>query len=129
LERASAPIGPGHRLFKSADNQIVLEIAGSGSRGLAVHSTAPVVAETWSHYAVVHGAGEYRLYIDGLLMGSVPVPEVGPFSFWGDVCLGSTHERRARLAGRLDEIIFYNRALGAPEINRISQLRTSPCRQ
>ena len=79
---------------------------------------------------MVADAGELRLYINGALMGSAPVPKASPTSsFWGDVSLGSTHERRAHLAGRIDEIVFYNRALGAPEIKRISQLRTGPCRQ
>ncbi|MBI2681259.1 MAG: winged helix-turn-helix domain-containing protein [Candidatus Solibacter usitatus] len=129
LERANALRGPGHRLFKSPDNRIVLEIAGDTSPGQAVHSTSPVTAETWNHYAVVVDAGERRLYINGTLMGSVAVPKADPIRFWGDVCLGSTHERSAHLAGRVDEIVFYNRALGEPEIRRISQLRTdSPCR-
>jgi len=130
LERANALRGPGHRLFKLPDNRIVLEIASDNPRGQAVYSTGTVIAETWSHYAVVADAGEHRLYINGTLMGSVPPPKAGPFSFWGDVCVGSTHKGRARLAGRIDEIVFYNRALGAPEIKRISQLRTEgPCRQ
>ncbi len=131
LERASTGRGPGHRLFKSLDNQINLEIDGNISPRQSVHA-GPVIAGSWRHYAVVSNGGELALYIDGTLMGNVPVPK-NPNVFnewWGDVCVGATHQRRARLTGRIDELAFYNRALEAWEINRIYELsRTSSCRQ
>lgn len=91
----------------------------------------PVAPRTWVHLATTYDGATARLYVDGVLAGSMPITG----SFAADttpVILGgngndATGVPTELFPGRIDEIMLYRRALSADEIARLhaGELRTT----
>ena len=84
----------------------------------AVQGTTALQPSRWHHLTISRARGTLNLYLDGRLDGSGQVPDVVPVpnKIW--LRLGSTEASAALMAGRLDEVEIYNRALTADEIFR-----------
>ena len=91
--------------------------------------TAPVAQPTalepglWYHFAAVHDSRNITFAVNGRVAGAAPTK---PRSFgerWFTANFGGDHDRKSFLAGSLDELQLYNRALGATEIQDLYQSR------
>jgi arabinan endo-1,5-alpha-L-arabinosidase len=80
-----------------------------------VHSaTAPI--NNWQHVAITYDSAIMKLYIDGNLIGSMPRADM--FSNSGGVFgLGANYGWDAAFKGQIDELIVYDYALSALDIN------------
>jgi hypothetical protein len=80
---------------------------------------------TWVHVALTHDGTTLRLYQDGKEVASAPyarpqMPDTTP------ICIGCNQNgpgdsaNDETLAGRLDEVMLYSRALSAAEVARLA---------
>ncbi len=88
--------------------------SGGGFSGVIVPNTLPT--NEWTHIAGTYDGTTFRLYVDGLLVGSA------------NGSLGTTNSDALKIGGSggcdyflgtLDEITIYNRALSGPEIQQV----------
>jgi Concanavalin A-like lectin/glucanases superfamily len=89
-------------------------------------STQQAPLYTWVHVALSHDGATLRLYQDGNMVASVPYAQ--PLMSDGTpLCLGCNQNgpgdsaNDETLAGRLDEVLLYNRALSAAEIAQLGR--------
>jgi hypothetical protein len=79
-----------------------------------------VAGNTWAHVAVTLQAATARIYINGVLMGSLPNVTLNPDDVGtGPHFFGRTRFSNPYFDGILDEIVIYNRALTASEIQEL----------
>jgi len=82
-----------------------------------VDSTTPITTGVWYHVAAARGASSLQLYVNGQLVGQTSVSFAQDYGslplFFGTS--GQSYWDR-KLAGKLDEVSLYNRALSASEI-------------
>jgi len=113
-----------------APNGVVTNLAGDvlyynvtsadGTKTAEVDSTVIVTTNVWYHVAGVRGPNFLQLYVNGQLQGQVSVNF--PQSYGNlPVYFGTSGESYwdGKLAGQLDEVSIYNRALSASEIAAI----------
>ncbi len=125
LERAATEKDPGHRVFKSQEDRIVLGAGDQSTPERFVTTSEPVRAGAWYHLVVIADGGSRFLYMNGRFIGKTALPAANPNPFHfglGDVYIGATQRQSDFLDGWVDEIGFYNRALSASEIVRIYRL-------
>jgi len=109
------------RLWKSGENRIVFALRTPAGT-VRVTSRTVVVPEPWYHVAVTSIRGRWSSVSmahwklkQGLPVGqveSLSPPRAARF-------VGATHEGKRLLKGKLDEALFYNRALTAAEIQSL----------
>jgi hypothetical protein len=121
----SGPNWNGWRLIKQHDNRIWLCFGGGPARNgcvdgspTTVRSNTVVRAGRWYHVAGVKDAGAISLYVDGVLEASKPRPAFTD-THAADLRLGASLLEGAYLAGRLDEVALYSRALHPDEIRQL----------
>lgn len=74
------------------------------------------VTNTWYHVAVTRAAGTFRLYVDGQQLGSAQFDSRPVADVTGLLRLGNYTEPLYGLAGQLDELSIYRRALTSTDI-------------
>lgn len=128
LERGSTNGGPSARLLKAADDRLTFEFTALGQPPQILNSTTRVLANRWYHIAAVKTDGGLTLYVDG-------VPEsrsnsgIGRISEWFPFHIGSDSKGKSILHGKLDEIMFYDRALTDREVQELYRRReTGACK-
>ncbi|MGM8228071.1 LamG-like jellyroll fold domain-containing protein [Cellvibrio sp. ARAG 10.3] len=80
-----------------------------------VHSAATPI-NTWQHVAITYADGTMRLYINGVLSGSMPRPDLFNGT-GGHFALGVNYGWDLPFAGQIDEFIAYDYALSSLDIN------------
>jgi flagellar hook assembly protein FlgD len=88
----------------------------------AVDVTAPIDGQ-WHHYAARVKTGEgTKVYLDGVLVGTLATHGGGPINPSGSFRLGARNDLSADrfYGGKLDHIKFYKRALSSTEINQLA---------
>jgi hypothetical protein len=90
-------------------------LVNTSAGAFSVHSNTDHAAGSWRHVAVTYGGGTLSLYVDSILVDSIPAT--------GNICtssapfqLGSFSQGDAFFDGALDEVRIYDRALSAGEI-------------
>jgi len=85
--------------------------------------------DAWTHVAFVHGGGETRLYVNGVLvrrkLEQVPrgEGEAGALTIGGLLAGADTPRVRHHFDGLVDEAVLYDRALGDAEIAALAAAR------
>jgi WD40 repeat protein len=118
-----------HRIFKTRDNRIVLQV-GNPSDRLSISTSTSVELNRWYHLALVSDSTRRDLYLDGVPQGHVDlvIPDAEPTNR-GVVTIGASRGKRAALNGLVDEIAWYQRALAPNEVMGLSQIgRHIACR-
>jgi biopolymer transport protein ExbB len=92
-----------------AGTKAFARFAGSGAP-TTVTQSADLSTGQWHHLALVAGAGQLSLYVDGAVAGQAPVSliEIG-----GDVGIGGSPAGASYLTGELDEVTVARTARGA----------------
>ncbi|MBV1908434.1 MAG: family 43 glycosylhydrolase [Kangiellaceae bacterium] len=75
-----------------------------------------VVYNEWTHYALSYGEGVMKLYINGVLAGSMPRPDFFG-GMGGDFALGTGYGWDPSYRGKIDEVIIYDYELNSLDIN------------
>jgi|GEM_PF-1891134 len=111
---------------------------GDGVHEYETLSNLPVIDGSWHQATAVYdsNASEMRLYIDGELNDSLPTPGYQGFNNSTDVFVGAAtdgangvlvHDSvpaaplQDHFEGKIDELRFYSRALGAGEVGKLWQ--------
>uniref|UniRef100_Q01PZ1 LamG-like jellyroll fold domain-containing protein n=1 Tax=Solibacter usitatus (strain Ellin6076) TaxID=234267 RepID=Q01PZ1_SOLUE len=110
------------RLARSPDQRIALDWDLGGHCHL--RSRTEVLANRWYQIAVTKTDQEVALYISGTREDSCPLT-TGAESHWAPMSFGSAWEGTDRLQGKLDEILFYDRALTSDEVRKMYAKRES----
>ena len=83
----------------------------------------------WKHFAIVvdrsSAPGSYRVYLDGVQVGSAGVPLVGDVDNSGPLYFGQTNYGATPFVGAMDEITLYDRPLTALEVLSIFEAGTA----
>jgi hypothetical protein len=95
-------------------------VSSAAGQGVGVNSAPMIATNVWYHVAGVRGSNYIQLYVNGQMVGQTAVtfPQdygVEPL-FFGSSGVPSWD---GKLAGYLDEVALYNRALGSNEIAAI----------
>jgi hypothetical protein len=128
LDRASPDTQVRDRLAKTEDNHFIFEIGTTRGGPIQLRSTALAVNNRWYHLAVTKSDEAVALYVDGELQDLKPLGSehaVATSATGFPLYLGATSDRKALLHGKLDEVLFYDRALTGDEVRRLYQLRES----
>jgi hypothetical protein len=121
----------GTSLTKAADNRIVLEFrTAAGDVGL--RSKTSIVADQWFQIVVTKNDRQVALYVDGVIEDSRIISsgeaDINEYTSYAPLFLGVSHDHRHFLHGKLDEILFYNRALNAADVRNLYEQRETGCR-
>ncbi|MBK8567554.1 MAG: choice-of-anchor D domain-containing protein [Saprospiraceae bacterium] len=87
--------------------------------GVSVGDPATINNGAWHHIAFTwqrNTAKGFKSYLDGQLIDSKDTPDEVPPSFGNDILLGSYQGAADFMAGSLDELRFWNRALSQDEL-------------
>jgi hypothetical protein len=99
-----------------------------GDHGGCASTAAPpdgFNAEQWYHLTSTRGAGQGKVYIDGLLGATCSGnANVGPGS--RNVYLGVKHDMHNPWIGDLDEVLYWNRPLSASEVAELYTFTSAP---
>jgi hypothetical protein len=128
MDRTSSDGAIGIRLLKTTDQHIVFEFATRRNSPVRLTSSTVVEADRWYHLCVTKDDLSVALYVNGIEQDRRPLKAVGDLTLDQDLApvqLGGTKDRRAAFAGKLDEILFYSRALTAAEVQMLYTLRES----
>ncbi len=98
-------------------HQVGLTVLGTGDYVFSPAYTAPV--GTWVHLAFVGTSTGTSLYVNGVLKASMTTSIPLPRAYIGAGYIASSAKTVDFLSGSLDEILLYNRALSAAEIQAI----------
>jgi len=105
---------PVARLAKALEHRFHFELATARAGSLDLFSTTAVVADRWYHVCVTKNNEEVVLYVNGnpearesFRDAQPPVESREQLEFH----FGATKDRQQFLHGKLDEILFYDRAL------------------
>ena len=101
----------------NATHQVGLTVLGVGDYVFSPAYTAPV--GTWVHLAFVGTSSGTSLYVNGALKASLATSIPLPRAYIGAGYIASSAKTVDFLSGSLDEILLYNRALSAAEIQSI----------
>jgi hypothetical protein len=124
LERETTDAAWDLRLFKAADDHIVLRSRGETPLKVSIASRIQVHAGRWYHIAVIKEKDHRSLYIDGALQGEQHFG--GPINLPAEsvdrrnVFFGATQGKRDFLNGLIDEIAVYDRVLTPNELVKLS---------
>lgn len=119
--------GPSARNFgvwdlSGPDGRVMFQFQNQGGAFPTLVSRNPIPVGSWHHVACTWDGAVGRIYLNGLLDASASM--TGPPATSGDPLTFGYAGYHGRLAGELDEVELYGRALSALEIADL--LRTSP---
>ncbi|HEY3742650.1 MAG TPA: LamG-like jellyroll fold domain-containing protein [Bryobacteraceae bacterium] len=117
LERLQGAHGKGRRIYKGTDNHIVYD---AGDAKASISSMARVEPGKWYHLAVVTEKDHVSFYVDGVLQGRRETNENPFIDAKTSVFLGASAAKRNFLAGLIDELAVYNRALAPDEVKTLA---------
>lgn len=112
------------------NNRGALSLSGGGVWNV-VSDAAPLPEGAWTHVALVHRAGQLRLYAGGRLVGKAPLAD--PTAIASVLRVGSVTERVKQpdgaliesrvkgFVGAIDDLQVFARALSEEEIARLSR--------
>jgi hypothetical protein len=80
-----------------------------------IRSTTEVVPGVWYHVVAVKTAGNFSLYVNGIEEASKPLPAFKDTNT-ADLLLGAAVGPSAHMAGLIDEVTVYSRALRPEEV-------------
>jgi hypothetical protein len=109
---------------KAPDNRLVFEFTTTKGTQFRLYSRTRVVPDRWYHLAVTKDDRELAMYVNGVRedrCGAGTVRDYGPFPIY----LGSSADGSASLKGKLDEIMFYDRALTGEQVRDLYLKRES----
>jgi hypothetical protein len=112
--------------YQTANRRIILE-TGNGTAGLSVNSNTNTFSlDQWNHVALVadHAAGTASIYYNGAQVASGSIRT--DFNLTGAVTLGAFGGGSSPLAGNLDDVRIYNRALSTNEIAALAAPNSPP---
>ena len=119
------------RLFKSKDQHFIFELMTIHGEPVRLRSVTPAVPHRWYHLALTKNDHDVSLYVDGELEDRKafgPRHPATPLNEPIPLYLGAARDRKGLVHGKLDEILFYNRALSELDVRRLYQMRESgPC--
>jgi hypothetical protein len=118
----------GTSLTKAADNRIVLAFRTAiGQVGL--RSRTAIVADQWFQIVVTKNDRRVALYVNGVIEDSRTLSsgeaDINEYTSYAPLFFGASHDHRQFLHGKLDEIILYNQALSAENVEHLYQQRES----
>jgi hypothetical protein len=132
LDRTISATAESARLTKAVDNRFHFDFGLKRVGAVQLASKTVVEAGRWYHVCVTRSEVEVSLYVDGVLEDNRPldptrtadaVQEDAP------IYVGATGDHQAFLDGKLDELLFYGRALSPGDVRHIFQLGQAPdCR-
>jgi len=103
---------------------------GVGSHLLATPNN-PILANTWTHLTCVWGLGQMSIHINGKKIINKPVEKISIFNSPVPISIGaniqfidepSSRNVTSHIAGDIDDVRIYNRALSAGEIEALYDL-------
>jgi hypothetical protein len=111
----------GWGLIKQDDNHFWFGFGGGNTNGFGgdaaptmIRSTNSVVAGVWYHVVAVKTAAHFSLYVNGIEEASKPLPTFKDTNA-AELLLGAA-AGDAHMAGLIDEVTVYNRALSNDEV-------------
>jgi hypothetical protein len=112
----------GWSLVKQDDNRFWFGLGGGNKNGLGgdagptmIRSTTSVVPGVWYHVVAVKTAAHFSLYVNGIQEASKPLPAFKDTNTT-DLLIGAAAGNHIHMAGLIDEVTVYNRALSQAEI-------------
>lgn len=117
----------GPRLTKGDDQHLLCDSPTHG-KPLSLVSKTIIAANQWYHVAVTKNDDEIALYVNGVpedrkSLGTDQAYRVAEEDIGFHI--GATKDRKQFFQGKLDEILFYNRALSGAEIQHLFETRES----
>ena len=94
---------------------------------IAAESTTEIPLNTWTHVTGVYNGTDIRTYINGTQDGT-PAPHTGTIpNSSNDLRIGadSVAYPSTELNGKMDEVIIYNTALNATEVQQLCETHAS----
>ena len=104
-----------------AGGNFLLQFLGANLSGMGEWYSAPLSSPVgvWTHVAVTYSNSTIRGYVNGVMvMEQVPVTLIMQ-TRTSDIYVGASSTGSAPLDGKIDELSFYDRALGSTEIEAI----------
>jgi hypothetical protein len=102
----------------SSNDKFTFQVSSATGQPAEIDSATNIVIGTWYHVAGVRGSNYTQLYVNGKLQGQISVTftqDYGSLPLYFGTS-GQTNLWDRRLAGMLDEVSLYNRALSSNEI-------------
>jgi len=118
----------GIRLLKTSDHHIAFEFATRRNDAIRLASHTVLEADRWYHLCVTKDDLSVALYDGGIEQDRKPLRAAGDLTLDEDLApiyLGASKDRHSAVAGNLDEILFYSRALSAADVQNLFQRRES----
>ena len=119
FDRTSTTTRVRARLGVGADRRLSFEFANARTDQVRLRGATDMVGGRWYHICATKRDVEIVLYVDGIAEGSqrLPTPQTDSRPL-EDIPLhfGSTGDGRNFLRGKLDEIVYYERALSGSEV-------------
>ncbi|MCX6865396.1 MAG: LamG domain-containing protein [Verrucomicrobia bacterium] len=103
-----------------SDREIVYRFSANGINDDLATDTLPLVDNEWVHIACTYDGSARKIYRNGVKIagkaGAVMIAHgEGNLAYVG----GSEHIQASSFAGKLDEVMIFNRALSEPEVKQI----------
>ncbi|HLK66779.1 MAG TPA: LamG-like jellyroll fold domain-containing protein [Bryobacteraceae bacterium] len=133
MDRTSSESALRARLAKTQDHHFQFEFATLAGGPVYLKSTTVAIEGQWYQLCVTKNDREVVLYINGVVEDRKALgtdrAAASISSEMPPLHLGASREGRGFLNGKLDEILFYDRALSGSEVRDLFELRESgPCR-
>jgi hypothetical protein len=124
------------RIISAAGFELVTQ-ATDGSRPIAFNNTAlmdgatlissnTVSAGAWFHVVGVRTSNEIALYVNGVIVGSLAFSQPPDYSRGAPEIGGNFGNGSDALAGSVDDVRIYSRALSASEIRQLFEKESKP---
>jgi hypothetical protein len=111
---ALASVGPGNSRFQIAKANNSCSFGGQAF----FNGATPIVQSTWYHVGFYIGSDSLKLYVNGVLDGTMANPNPITYNPLSNVYLGGTNIAfNLPFVGTLDNVRFYNRKLTGTEFN------------
>ena len=112
------------RLSKTADNHLAFQFATKERGDIHLQARSELLADRWYQVVVTKDSSGLAMYLNGAFEDHVSSTSEAPAEL-SPLYFGSTWDEKAFLRGKLDEIIFYDRALTAKEVHDLYEKRES----
>ncbi|MGA1821168.1 MAG: right-handed parallel beta-helix repeat-containing protein [Thermoplasmatota archaeon] len=89
--------------------------------GSALNVSVPSLTDAWHHVAFEYGAGNRRIYLDGILVGTDSNPSLSITNLTG-VYIGGNNQTDSvsdPFKGRIDDVRYYGGSLGTYQVSMI----------
>jgi hypothetical protein len=108
-------------LYLNANGTVSARIFDGSSK--VVTSTTALSANTWAHVAMTGDGSTIKIYINGVLEGSIPAGSAITSYKSPEFVMGQTAMTSSFFSGQLNEVKLYDRALTDSEIAGLSGVR------